>query len=113
MQSCRRKLEFDRHWPKLDNFTFTTFRYPKQDEWQVNEIVQVLVTPKNKPVEYCGFFRILSIDKYDMDKLTDSVAREDGFIDAEDMMHWLKTSYDRPNKLMNKLTLEHVAIWLL
>lgn len=44
-----RILGFSQMWPKLAQETFTTFRFARKDrDWEVGEIVQVVLHPRRK-----------------------------------------------------------------
>lgn len=44
-----RILGFSKHWAKLDNPEFTTFRFPRKDkDWQIGETVKIVIKPRSK-----------------------------------------------------------------
>lgn len=112
-----RVLGFERHWPKLDQETFTTFRYPRKDadmgrDWRVGEVVQCVVNPRSPKREPVCIAEIVGKDiARHLATITDDEAKADGFpIGFAEMMHWLLKKYpgmdvSRP---INKLTLRRV-----
>ena len=106
-----RILGFQKKWAKLDKPTFTTFRYPRRDrDWEVGELVKVVVKPRSKDREYLGYAEIISIELDHMEDISDDTARQDGFSDAKDMVAWLRKTFSSNDRWvfcypMNKLTL--------
>jgi len=97
-----RILGFERHWPKLDEETFSTFRYPRRDtDWLIGERVQVVIKPRSKDRQPLLCAEIIQVKQVKMRHITDEMARRDGFKDRENMMKWLQRSY------------RHTANWLL
>lgn len=110
-----RVLGFQKYWPKLDDETFTTFRYPRRDkDWQVGELVQIFIKPRSKERRFLGCAKITSMEIYHMEAISDEVAQRDGFVDAKGMLQWLAKTYKLSDKRafcypMNKLTLEWIT----
>jgi len=111
-----RILGFEKKWPKLQNDSFTTFRFPRRDnDWYVSELVQIVIKPRSKNREELGIARIvnkvpriiLPPYKYDYRNITEAEAIADGFPDVKAMQEWMWDRYkgrlvEGP---MNKLTL--------
>ena len=106
-----RILPFQRKWDKLKQLGFTTFRYPRADkDWQVGEIVQIVIKPRSKNREYMGTAEIVKVEPIEMKAITEGMAIEDGFKNKADMMLWLAMTYRNQyrwlwHKPMNRLTL--------
>jgi hypothetical protein len=111
-----RILGFSKHWNKLNNPEFTTFRYPRVDrDWEVGESVQIVIRPRTKDREILGIATIIikemrELDPYFVDGgipiVTDEEARDDGFLNREAMENWMMKTYGLDYiSLMNKLTL--------
>lgn len=113
-----RVLGFSETWPKLEQDTFTTFRFPRKDkDWYVGEVVKVVYQPRRKGGgDFLGIAEILKSEKRDILRLdlkragpvTEVEARLDGFESFSAMQAWLNERYgidrlwDEP---MQKLTL--------
>lgn len=121
-----RVLGFSERWSKLDNNTFTTFRFQRRDkDWQTGEVVKVVFKPRTREREVLGVAKIigkgkrwvaweaqyLSASLQGIATVSDFEAAEDGFTGVLEMMEWMtKTHKDRNyRELMNKLTLEWVS----
>ena len=124
-----RILGFSKKWDKLNNDTFTTFRFKRHDkrDWFVGEIVQIVYKPRSKEREVLGIAKIENKELKDMSwaykklaklKITNAEANEDGFPDGYDkhgyaksgylfMCEWLFDTYGEKLSCepMNKLTL--------
>lgn len=124
-----RILGFGNKWPKLQQDTFTTFRFKREDrDWEMGELVQVVFKPRSKERQVLGVAKILAKEPRCMawggSKLTDpkvanAEANEDGFPDGYDqygnhksgyyyMWEWLFDTYGGRRLLdepMNRLTL--------
>jgi len=106
-----RILGFQKCWSKLNDPTFTTFRYPRADrDWEMGETVQVVIKPRSKRREFLGYAEIIIMQVYRMEDITDSVAIKDGFASKAEMTEWLRRTYGNQyrrlwNKPMNRLTL--------
>lgn len=74
-----RILGFSKAWPKLNNeLMFTTFRYPRRDrDWEIGEVVQVVLKPRAKERQPLGIARILRKDRKDLDKMVNSFPPND------------------------------------
>jgi hypothetical protein len=109
-----RILGFQKGWGKLSQLEFTTFRYPRADkDWQVGEVVQVVIKPRSKERRLIGYAKIINIELYRMEDITNSVALRDGFADKAAMMSFFAKAYGNDyrrlwQKPMNRLTL----VWL-
>lgn len=114
-----RILGFHKKWDKLQQDTFTTFRFTRKDkDWAISECVQIIYKPRSKEREILGIAKIIDKEHRGFDRFPpeDCVARseieaqQDGFIDREDMVVWLDKIYgDRIyEEPMNKLTLRWV-----
>ncbi len=128
-----RILGFSKKWNKLEQDTFTTFRFGRKDKnWQVGEVVQIVYKPRSKEREPLGSAVILNKEprcmfrlgsKLTEPKVTNDEANEDGFPDGRDqygnrksgyyfMWEWLFDTYggqrliDEP---MNKLSLKWIS----
>jgi len=123
-----RILGFSKHWPKLyKGWTFTTFRYQRGDrDWQVGELVQVVVQPRRKGGgDKLGIAKIIAKEWRELDRgyyqiadgncaplVTDQEAQEDGFAGLDDMVRWMEKTCGRLDWVpcMQKLTLRWVRI---
>ena len=107
-----RVLGFSKHWQKLSNSEFTTFRFPRKDkDWQVGEVVQVVFKPRSKEREVLGMATIAEKCPKLLHTVTEKEAREDGFEEWIDMFNWLRTHYPikkLQEEAMNKLTLKWI-----
>lgn len=106
-----RILGFSKKWPKLQQATFTTFRYPRKDavkgrDWHLDEMVKVVYHPRHE-AEYLGVASIIGKEAKQGSMITDKEAVADGFDDAVHMMRFL----DPPTGLtvIHKLTLRWLA----
>lgn len=97
-----RILGFSQMWPKLQNDTFTTFRFKRRDkrDWEVGEVVQIVYRPRRKERKVLGTAKIVGVEPRCMawygsellyPKVTDEEAIADGFPDM-------------PNKVITGLT---------
>jgi len=112
-----RILGFEQKWPKLQNDSFTTFRFPRRDkDWSVTELVQIVIKPRSKDREECGVARIVNkvpcrifLPAYPggASLVTEAEAITDGFPNLKAMQLWMWDRYKRRifNEPMNKLTL--------
>lgn len=109
-----RILGFEKHWPKLDDETFSTFRYPRRDtDWIVGERVQVVIKPRSKGRQPLLCAEIIEVKPIKIRHITEDMARRDGFKDRRDMMLWLTSKYRNTIKWivqapMNRLILREV-----
>ena len=120
-----RILGFQRKWEKLQKPEFTTFRFERRDkDWQLGEQVQIVYKPRHKDREILGIAVIVGkefrspdaeLPKRNIISISDEEAKEDGFMDYEDMWNWLLEVYGDEDKLMfepmNKLTLRKIGSW--
>ena len=115
-----RILGFMKHWPKLDQEVFTTFRYPRLDkDWEIGEEVKVVIKPRCKGGgEILGIARIIGKEQKELDSsfsdvaplVTDTEAIADGFEDVAGMVSWMEKTYGLDYiSLMNKLTLRKLG----
>jgi hypothetical protein len=125
-----RILGFQKRWDKLrKSWEFITFRYPRRDkDWEVGEVVKVVVKPRSKNKEVLGVAKIIGkearamplpneqFDYYACPPLvTEQEAIADGFKSRDDMCEWLTQTYGHDdrwvfNEPMNKLTLRWIRI---
>jgi hypothetical protein len=111
-----RVLGFSKKWDKLNDKTFTTFRFPRKDrDWSVGEQVQIVFHPRGKDREIIGCAEIIeklsclfrpTIGYY---MPTDEDARADGFKDYPAMAEWFEQTYGDIiySKPINRLTLKN------
>jgi len=103
-----RILGFSKRWEKLEQPTFTTFRFKRRDaDWEVGETVQVVYKPRRKGGgDKLGIAEIVSKESR-LGAASDDEAREDGFQDCRDMERWMIKTYGEAKtwQPMNKLTL--------
>lgn len=116
-----RILGFTEKWVKLGQREFTTFRFTRKDkDWQVGEVVQVVLKPRSKQRQVLGVAEIISKEprwmkpklREDIPDITQGEAMADGFKEWRDMWEWLLKRYDIRRLLgepMNKLTLGWVV----
>ena len=109
-------INFETGRPKLWEDKFTTWRFKRQDrDWEVGEVVQVVVKPRTPGREVLGQAMIIARELRPMPPVLELAslaymeedARRDGFLSYPDMWDWLyKTHGDRLSREpMNKLTL--------
>ena len=106
-----RVLGFSKHWSKLNNHTFTAFRFPRRDkDWFIGEYVHIVCKPRSKERELLGIAKIVNKEQRDLYRVgvTELEAIADGFKGIEQMGEWLDKTYGRRwlNEPMNKLTLK-------
>ncbi len=125
-----RILGFQKHWDKLGQPRFTTFRFSRRDkDWEIGETVQIVIKPRSKNREYLSVAEIINKEPRCMarcgsklvePKVTNAEANDDGFPDGFDsfgntksgyffMWEWLFDTYGGRRLLdepMNKLTLK-------
>lgn len=104
-----RIIGFEKHWPKLDEPIFTTFRFSRKDkDWYVGEEVQVVIRPRQRDRQPMFNATIISKEARQIATITDIEARTDGFSNFAEMYNWLVGKYNRfgPRCTMNKLTLQ-------
>lgn len=113
-----RILGFVKEWDKFKQGYFTTFRFPRKDkDWQVGELVQIVIHPRSKDRKILGTAEIIEKLPRTISnvfyftftpKVLESEAIADGFKSKEDMITWVDKTYKGRQliKPMNKLTLE-------
>lgn len=106
-----RILGFSKKWPKLQQDTFTTFRYPRKDapqgrDWHLGETVKVVYHPRHE-AEYLGVARIIRKEPKQAQMITDEEAVADGFQEIGEMMDYLNPP--RGYTVINKLTLQWIT----
>ncbi len=114
-----RIISFSKHWPKLQQSAFTTFRYPRGDkDWQVGERVQVYYRNRSPKREFLGIAVIVEKGKRELDSdfadiapvITEKEARDDGFTSVGQMQAFMEHQYGLDYiSLFNKLTLRWEA----
>jgi len=111
-----RILGFSKKWPKLQQESFTTFRYPRKDsdkgrDWHETEIVKIVYHPRQEG-EVLGIAQIISKIPTEIGGITDSEAVADGFPDGwREMANWLAQAHKGQQDLgqpINKLTLKWI-----
>lgn len=56
-----RILGFSQQWPKLQANEFTTFRFARKDrDWEVGEMVQIVLHPRTKHLAHLGVAEIIA-----------------------------------------------------
>lgn len=110
-----RVLGFSQRWPKLKAEHFTTFRYPRRDrDWREGEEVQIVLHPRSPNREALGIARITRVRPMMPARITNNIAKLDGFNSAQDMRNWLYKTYRldvrfQENNPINRLTLVWVV----
>lgn len=117
-EDSMRILGFEKKWPKLQNDSFTTFRFSRRDkDWGVTELVQIVINPRSRNREELGTARIVNkmplrvfppSFPFDYRLVTEEEAVADGFPDLKAMQLWMWHRYKGRlvEEPMNKLTLE-------
>lgn len=116
-----RELSFSQHWPKLDNPTFTTFRFSRLDkDWAIGEKVRVVLGARSKQrqalfeAEIVGKEprRLSEWGTEDAPEVSTQEAREDGFQDWAGMNMWFWDIYKEriEEETLNKLTLRRTLL---
>lgn len=117
-----RILGFSKKWSKLEQATFTTFRYPRKDkDWLIGEQIQVVYKPRTKDREILGIAKIIIkelrwipnviLGNQGIDIITGDEARADGFPGCFEMENYMSDFYGSKRiwaEPMNKLTLEYL-----
>ena len=108
-----RILGFSKHWQKLSNSTFSTFRFARcGKDWQVGEMVQVVYKPRSPNREILGIAKIVNKERRDLFRVgvTEQEAIRDGFEGILDMGQWLDKTHGRRwlDEPLNKLLLKWV-----
>ena len=112
-----RIMGFSKKWEKLSNPTFTTIRFVRKDkDWQVGELVQVVLSPRSKERDILGVAKIVNKESRDLFNvgLADYEIRADGFFNKEEMGEWLDKTYGKRwvEESMNLMRLKWVEIWV-
>jgi hypothetical protein len=101
-------------WPKLQQYGFTTFRFPRKDkDWAEGEVVRIVYHPRSKDRKILGIAKILTKEqrvlmgkRFGVPQVTPSEAIADGFNGLSGMLGWIAKTYrEIPLKPINKLTL--------
>lgn len=105
-------MNYNTHYPKLLYETFTTFRLPRKDrDWELGEVVRVVLKPRSKEREMLGEAEIIQKDTKEHygladNRITEEEARVDGFLRDYELEHFLFYRPDRRDcRTANKLTL--------
>ncbi len=99
-----RIISFSKHWQKLANPEFTTFRFPRKDkDWFKGEIVQVFYKSRSPQREKLGTAEIISKETKTIGSITILEAIADGF--NNDFEMWRFLGKPNMNRTINKLTL--------
>jgi len=120
-----RILGFSKHWVKLEEKEFTTFRFQRRDaDWEIGEQVQIVYKPRTKGREILGVATIIGrntrlipsaasyVAKVNAPLITHAEVVADGFESVNEMRQWLQRAYGRERVLlMNKLTLRKIGDW--
>ena len=107
-----RIMGFSKHWSKLEQPTFTTFRFKRRDaDWEIGEEVLVVFKPRRKGGgEKLGVALIINKEFVRVKNITEDEAIKDGFNNFFEM--WLFLKKPDGYKPMNKLTLRWTQRWL-
>jgi hypothetical protein len=117
-----RIISFSKKWDKLSFETFTTFRYTRFDkDWFEGEVVQVFYKNRSPQREKLGIAEIIDKRQRELDEwfsktidvplVTNEEAQTDGFVNREDMVHFMEKQYGLVYiSLFNKLTLRWVRV---
>jgi hypothetical protein len=111
-----RILPITQKWPKLKKPRWTTFRLRRRDrDWEVGEIVQVVLHPRSKGRVVLGIAKIVSKElrhfwcsSSEGELIGVNEAMEDGFDNILAMRLWMIKVHGRraETEPLNKLTLE-------
>jgi|GEM_PF-1356790 len=113
-----RILGFSKHWDKLNQESFTTFRFFRKDkDWALGEIVQIVIKPRSKNRVVLGTAQIVKGDLRKLDTIfvqyrpTEAEARADGFENLQAMNEWFRDIYGSRIFVepINKFTLKWVS----
>ncbi len=97
--------------PKLEEALFTTFRFTRRDrDWEVNELVQIVIKPRTKGREPLGIARIIQKGSFWLNEVDEEDALRDGFSSFEEMWDTFTRMHGRRvvEEPVNRLTLEWV-----
>lgn len=111
-------MGFQKQWvnqltgrPKLSEVEFITFRWPRRDrDWEVGEIVQVVIRPRTKERIPLGEAAIISKEPRSLNSkpnllIIDSEAMMDGFPNADALREFLRHTY-KALLVVHRLTLQ-------
>lgn len=102
-----RIISFTERWDKLEDYVFTTFRFPRKDkDWYIGEQVQIYYKSRSSQREKLGEAVIIGKESR-LGAQSDKEAQDDGFKDCRDIEKWMIKTYGkaRTGTPMNKLTL--------
>jgi hypothetical protein len=114
-----RELGFSKMWLKLQQNTFTTFRFPRKDrDWAVGETVKVVYHPRHKDRRVIGQARIILKEQrtflgkpIDTPQISTEEAIADGFDSLSGMLGWIAKTYGHiPVEPINKLTIQWMEV---
>jgi hypothetical protein len=106
-------------WPKLQQPTFTTCRFPRKDrDWEFGEIVRVVYHPRHKDRRVLGQARIISKEQRTLlgkplaiPQVSTEEAIADGFDSLSGMLGWIAKTYGHiPIEPINKLTIQWMEV---
>jgi hypothetical protein len=112
-----RIISFSKMWPKLQQETFTTFRFPRKDagrgrDWAIGERVQVYYKSRSPDRKRLGAAEIVGKQSKLVQLITEQEAIKDGFPSGHsEMVRWLKKAHSIKSAAllcMNKLTLRWI-----
>ena len=95
-----RIMGFNKNWEELysGSKTFTTIRFARKDkDWQVGELVQVVLKPRSKERQVLGIAEIVNKESRDLFRvgLADYEMHTDGFENKKQLGDWLDKTYGR------------------
>ena len=108
-----RILGFSRKWDKLQQDTFTTFRWRRKDadkgrDWHRGETLKIVYHPRHEH-EVLGIAQVIIKETKQCQMITDAEAIADGFQDTGEMMDFLNPPAPAGMQIVNKLTLKWVT----
>lgn len=108
-----RILGFSKKWSKLQQDTFTTFRYRRKDadqgrDWHNGEVLKIVYRPRQEH-EYLGIAQVFSKEPKQCQMITEEEAQADGFEDVGEMIEFLNPPAPAGMQIINKLTLKWIA----
>lgn len=104
-----RIMSFSRRWPKLEQDSFTTFRFPRKDaikghDWHLGEALQLYYHSRRPDRQYLGDAQIIEKIWRRIDQITEVEAIVDGFQTLEEMLDFLGQPDGK--EWINKFTLK-------
>ena len=96
---------------KLEEEIFTTFRFTRRDrDWEVGELVQIVIKPRTKGREPLGIARIMQKGSFWLNNVDEEDALRDGFLSFEEMWDTFAKMHGQRvvEEPVNRLTLEWV-----